>query len=127
MNKSTAFIADFIAIAAFALFARMAHQSDDMPFNFLGWLSTLWPFVLGVVLAWGVLALAKLDGVRVAPGGVVAWIVTVVVGLAIWGVRNGAFPHWSFILVASSVSALLMLGWRAIAGVVVRRRSPSQA
>lgn len=127
MNKSTAFIADLIAIAAFALFARMAHQSDDMPFNFLGWLSTLWPFVIGVVLAWGVLALAKLDGVRVAPGGVVAWIVTVVVGLAIWGVRNGAFPHWSFILVASSVSALLMLGWRAIAGVVVRRRSPSQA
>lgn len=122
MTKTTAIAADLVAIAVFALLARMAHQTDEMPFTFVGWLSTLWPFLLGVLVAWAVLAATKMDGVRVAPGGLVAWIVVVVVGLAIWGVRNAAFPHWSFILVASLMSALLMLGWRGIAGAVRRRR-----
>ena len=45
-----------------------------------------------------------------------AVVLTVVTGLVVWGIRNQAIPHWSFILVATSVSALLMLGWRAIAG-----------
>ena len=49
ISKPYAIAADYVAIAAFALLARAAHQSDDMPFNFTGWLSTLWPFALGAV------------------------------------------------------------------------------
>lgn len=122
MSRISALTADIVAIAAFALFARIAHQTDDMPLNFAGWLSTLWPFLLGVALAWVVIATAKWDGTRLVPAGVCAWLTTVVVGLGIWTVRNGEFPHWSFILVATTMSALLMLGWRVIAGVVGRRR-----
>lgn len=122
MKNSTAVVVDLVAIALFALLARLAHQSEDMPFTFMGWLSTLWPFVGGVIVAWAVLLAAKLDGTRVAPGGIVAWLVVVAVGLAIWGVRNAAFPHWSFILVASVMSGLLMLGWRGIANATARRR-----
>ncbi|RSZ64709.1 DUF3054 domain-containing protein [Corynebacterium hylobatis] len=122
MSRISALTADVVAIAAFALFARIAHQTDDMPLNFGGWLSTLWPFLLGVALSWVVIAAAKWDGARLVPAGVSAWLITVVVGLGIWTVRNGEFPHWSFILVATIMSALFMLGWRAIAGIVERRR-----
>ncbi|MCS5480535.1 DUF3054 domain-containing protein [Corynebacterium sp. YIM 101645] len=122
MSRISALTADVVAIAAFALFARIAHQTDDMPLNFGGWLSTLWPFLLGVALSWVVITAAKWDGARLVPAGVSAWLITVVVGLGIWTVRNGEFPHWSFILVATIMSALFMLGWRAIAGIVGRRR-----
>jgi len=46
-------------------------------------------------------------------GGII-WIVTVVTGLVIWGIRNQSIPHWSFIIVATTMSALLMLGWRGV-------------
>lgn len=109
ISKPYAIAADYIAIAAFALLARAAHQSDDMPFNFSGWLSTLWPFALGVTLGWLI--------ARENKGGLI-WIITVVTGLVIWGIRNGDVPHWSFIVVATTMSALLMLGWRGIAKLV---------
>ncbi len=114
---------DALAIALFALLARMAHQSEEMPFTFAGWLSTLWPFLLGVVLAWVVIAALKWDGVRIVPAGLSAWIITAVTGLAIWGLNNGSVPHWSFIIVASVMSGLLMLGWRAGAIPIQRRRA----
>jgi peptidoglycan/LPS O-acetylase OafA/YrhL len=122
MSRISALTADVVAISVFALFARIAHQTDDMPLNFAGWLSTLWPFLLGVALSWIVIVAAKWDGARLVPAGVSAWIITVVAGLGIWAARNGEFPHWSFMLVATIMSALLMLGWRAIAGSVGRRR-----
>lgn len=100
----------------------MAHQSEEMPFTFVGWLETLWPFLLGVVLAWIVIAAAKWDGARLAPAGITAWIITAAVGLIIWGFNNGSVPHWSFIIVATVMSGILMLGWRAIATPILRRR-----
>lgn len=121
MTKSQALIADIIATAVFALFARLAHQSDTMPLSFTGWLSTLWPFLLGGAIAWGIIIAAKWDAVRLAPAGVTAWLLTAGIGLVIWSVRNGAIPHWSFILVATLSTFVLMLGWRALAGAMRRR------
>ena len=109
ISRPSAIAADYVAIAVFALLARAAHQSDEMPFNFTGWLSTLWPFALGVTLGWLI--------TRKNNGGII-WIVTVVTGLVIWGIRNQDIPHWSFIIVATVMSALLMLGWRGVAKLV---------
>ena len=113
---------DIVAIGVFALLARIAHQSEDMPLSFAGWLSTLWPFALGVALGWGVAALTGRDGRRVRSGGLMVWLITVVCGLTIWGVKHGAVPHWSFMVVAGTMSALLMLGWRGVASAVEARR-----
>lgn len=115
MNRYTGLIVDVIAIAVFAFLARLAHQSDSMPLSFLGWLETLWPFLLGVGLSWILISLRGWDGARPAPAGVSAWLITAFIGLVIWGLRNASVPHWSFILVATVMSGLLMLGWRALA------------
>ena len=122
MNRVTVLVADLVAVFAFATFARMAHRGDGMALSLAGVLSTYWPFALGVAVAFIVIVAAKWDGGKVRPAGVTAWVVTVVIGLSIWGLRNAAVPHWSFILVASIMSALMMLGWRAVAGAVAKRK-----
>lgn len=104
---------DIAAIGIFALLARIAHRSEEMPLTVGGWLSTTWPFALGVLLGWAVVLLTGKDGRRLG-GGVMIWLITVIVGLSIWGVKHGQAPHWSFMIVAGSMSALLMLGWRGV-------------
>lgn len=109
-------IFDAIALAVFALLARIAHQSADMPLSFVGWLSTLWPFLIGLGLGWLLLSRATaltVSGARNGRGAAIVWLCTIIVGLVIWALRNGAVPHWSFVLVASATSAVFMFGWRA--------------
>ena len=109
-------IFDAIALAVFALLARIAHQSADMPLSFVGWLSTLWPFPIGLGLGWLLLSRATaltVSGARNGRGAAIVWLCTIIVGLVIWALRNGAVPHWSFVLVASATSAVFMFGWRA--------------
>ena len=108
-----AIAADFVAIAAFALLARAAHQSAEMKFNLAGWFETFIPFAVGLALAWLITRRNR---------GWLIWLITIVVGLIIWGFYRDKLPHWSFVIVASSMSALLMLGWRGIASLVLRRR-----
>ena len=119
-------IFDAIALAVFALLARIAHQSADMPLSFVGWLSTLWPFLIGLGLGWLLLSRATaptmVSGARNGRGAAIVWLCTVVVGLVIWALRNGTVPHWSFVLVASATSALFMFGWRAAATLASSRK-----
>lgn len=118
ISRTTAIAMDTLAIAVFALLARIAHQTDEMPLNLTGWLSTLWPFLVGVALAWVIVTFAgKAEGAR---SGVLIWLITVATGLTIWGMKNQQLPHWSFIVVASVMSALLMLGWRGVARLIKR-------
>ena len=56
--------------------------------------------------------------------GVIVWLVTVLTGLAIWAARHAAVPHISFIIVATTMSGLLLLGWRA-AGRLVAAVGPN--
>ncbi|QNQ91198.1 DUF3054 family protein [Corynebacterium poyangense] len=103
---------DALAIFLFALLARIAHNSADLPLSFLGILNSAWPFWLGLALAWAIIYIRRLPGLPLSPAGVLIWVCSVVVGLAIWGIKHAAFPHWSFILVAGITSAILLFGWR---------------
>ncbi|QFQ01613.1 hypothetical protein CUROG_01060 [Corynebacterium urogenitale] len=121
-SPATAFVLDLIAIALFGLFARIAHQSEDIPLNFMGWLATTWPFWLGVLLAWLLLwfgAVGNHSGHELS-AGVPVWVSTVITGLVIWGIINAKLPHWSFVLVAAVMSALLLFGWRSLSSLVRR-------
>lgn len=112
---------DLLALLIFALLARLAHD-DGSGFSVLRWLDTAWPFMLGAVIVWGILLAA---GTRAAGQalrtGVVVWLGSLIVGLGIWAIRNAAIPHWSFILVATLMSALLLFGWRGIAQLRARK------
>lgn len=109
-------LTDVVGLGIFSLLARIAHQKDGLELSFTGVLDTAWPFWFGAVIGWLLAELRKQDGTQVRSGGWYIWIITVVLGLAIWGIRHAEFPHWSFILVASSTSAIILLGWRALFG-----------
>ncbi|MEJ6013211.1 DUF3054 domain-containing protein [Corynebacterium sp. H127] len=111
------FFYDVIAILAFAIFARLAHKSE--PFTVANILDTWWPFLVGVALAWAIIAALKLRATSLLAGSFV-WVLSAVGGLSIWGIRNGHVPHISFIIVATVMSGLLLLGWRLLAGRIRR-------
>lgn len=121
MNRWMSLLCDSIAIGLFALFARIAHQTPDMPLTAQGWFFTWLPFLAGVFIAYLMVILpAKLPSERIRPAGLSVWAFAVVIGLTIWGINNGEVPHWSFMIVALTASAILLLGWRALFKVITR-------
>ncbi|WP_315525999.1 DUF3054 domain-containing protein [Corynebacterium durum] len=104
---------DAAAILLFALLARVAHRGDR-GLTVWTWLDTAWPFLIGVAIAW-LAARRVFRGSAQGMGfGGVVWVLAVVTGLGIWWARHATVPHWSFIIVASVTSALLLFGWRLV-------------
>ncbi|WP_367271523.1 DUF3054 domain-containing protein [uncultured Corynebacterium sp.] len=120
MSVTRTIVMDFFAIFAFAVLARMAHNTESDPFTLTNVLDTLWPFLLGGLIGHGICAAAKKHPLPVAPGGLIIWLATAVTGLLIWALRNGEVPHWSFIIVATVMSAVLLLGVRLLAKMVLK-------
>ncbi len=81
--------------------------------------TTAWPFLSGTAVGW-LASQAWRRPTAVYPTGVVVWLCTVAIGMLLRKV-TAAGVAGSFIVVASTVTALLLLGWRAIAQP--RRRS----
>lgn len=123
-SRTTTLILDIVAVFVFAVLARLAHQTPEMPFTFPNVVGTFWPFALGTLIAWAFIwsraTAATAFGRKISLGAIV-WICTAVAGLAIWGIRHGAVPHWSFMIVATTMSAILILGWRGIASLVTKK------
>lgn len=103
-------IIDSALIFVFAILARLAHGGISVG----AVLDTFWPFALGTVIGTVVVAMVNRSS-HVVQGGIIIWITTVVAGLSIWALRHQELPHISFIIVASLMSALLLLSWRLIA------------
>lgn len=115
------FVLDAVLIVVFSTFGRGAHSEGLGAAQVWG---TAWPFLVGLVVGWLTLLVA-----RRAPGtvgsGVAVWISSLVVGMVIRGIGDGRVPHWSFIIVAAVVTAVFLIGWRAIRAAVLRRKSPA--
>lgn len=116
----SAFVVDVICVIVFSLVGRGAHGRQP---GLAGLLTTAWPFLVGLVVAWLIWLVARRGTPVSARAGVLFWLCTLVVGMAIWGLREGRVPHWSFVLVAGVATAILLIGWRAIAALVLRRRA----
>lgn len=114
-----AMAADLAAIALFALLARLAHGGLSLS----AWAQTVWPWLIGAGIGWVLLlSIARpARSSRWREAGII-WGATIVGGMAVWAVVNGSLPHWSFLLVAALMSALLLGGWRALAGLAARRQ-----
>ncbi|HYB81364.1 MAG TPA: DUF3054 domain-containing protein, partial [Mycobacterium sp.] len=77
------------------------------------------PFLTGTVVGW----LASRGWRRptaVAPTGVVVWLFTVAVGMFLRKASSAGVAA-SFVVVAASVTGVLLLGWRVVVGLTRRR------
>ncbi|NKE08969.1 MULTISPECIES: DUF3054 domain-containing protein [Kocuria] len=108
-------VIDVLLICVFATVGRAAHGENP-----LGFPDTAWPFLAAAAVGWVGIAMAGRPGISIQ-GGLLLWIVTVVGGMALRTV-SGQGVEPSFILVASTVLLVFLVGWRAIAGTVLRRR-----
>ena len=121
-SPAVAAVLDLLVVVLFAAVGRRSHAEATA---LSGLFHTAWPFVVGGAIGWlAAFALYrnKFDAFLLVPTGIVVWVMTVVVGMALRAL-SGQGTAFSFIIVATVVTAVLLLGWRALARLVpsVRR------
>ena len=108
------FALDLACVVVFTIIGMAMHGSPAGAF-----LLTVWPFVLGLAIAWALPGVRSLPLI-LWPTGVIVWAVTTVVGLALRAVTDGGVSG-AFPFVTAGVLALLILGWRGILEIKERR------
>jgi hypothetical protein len=111
-------VLDAAVVVVFALVGRASHGEDLAPSGVLG---TAWPFLAAGVVGW-IVARAWRSPTRVVPVGVIVWAVTVVVGMVLRAL-TGEGVVVPFVITTAIILGILMLGWRAISALLVRRRA----
>ncbi len=103
---------DVLAILVFVAIGRHTH---DHGLSVPGLVSTMWPFVVGLIVAWSVMFVRHQSGASLRDGAVIA-VITVTVGMAVrvWAGQGTAL---AFIVVALVFLVAFMDGWR----LVIRR------
>ncbi|MCV7078997.1 DUF3054 domain-containing protein [Mycobacterium szulgai] len=109
-----------IDVVAVLVFCALGRRSHDEGINVTGVATTAWPFLSGTVVGW-LLSRAWQRPTAVAPTGLIVWVCTVAVGMLLRKASSAGVAA-SFIVVASTVTAVLLLGWRAAVGLTQRRR-----
>jgi hypothetical protein len=110
-----------VDVACVLVFCAVGRRSHDEALSVAGIATTAWPFLSGTGLGW-LAARAWRRPTAVAPTGLVVWVCTVAVGMLLRKV-NSAGVAASFVVVASTVTALLLLGWRA--ALLLSARKPN--
>ena len=105
-----ALTADIACLVVFATIGRRTHAEG---LTLVGIADTAWPFVAGAAVGW-LLVRGWRRPTAIAPTGVTVWACTVVVAMMLRRV-TGEGTALSFVVVASLVTGVLMLGWRAAA------------
>jgi len=109
-----------IDVVAVLVFCAVGRRSHDEGLSIGGVATTAWPFLAGTAVGW-LASRAWRQPTAVAPTGVIVWLCTVVVGMLLRKASSAGVAA-SFVMVAASVTAVLLLGWRAVAGPALRRR-----
>ncbi|WIB78473.1 DUF3054 domain-containing protein [Curtobacterium sp. MCPF17_002] len=109
-------VIDVVLIVVFTLIGRSSHGEAETA---LGLWTTAYPFLAGWAIAY-VTSGAWARPLRFWPTGVVVWVLTVFVGLAIrvatgQGDVDGNPLPISFVIVATIVLGVFLLGWRGLA------------
>lgn len=118
MRYVPAFLLDAVLVLVFAVIGRASHEESPA-----GFLLTAWPFLVALLIGHALAALLPARPRRswsVAWGAVV-WVVTVAGGMLL-RVATGETAQIAFIVVATLVLGLFLIGWRALAAWSRRRR-----
>lgn len=108
------------AIVVFAVIGRMSHEEGILGRAGLGLAQTVWPFLVGAAIGW-VLIKGWTAPCSVRPVGVTVWGATLVGGMLL-RLASGQGVQLSFVIVAGVVLAAFLMGWRAISGMLAKRR-----
>ncbi len=105
-------LVDALLVIVFCAIGRRSHDEAVLA----GLLKTVWPFGIGLLVGWAVAVYAargaRFDPTALWPSGIVIWACTLVGGMLLRAV-SGQGVAVSFVIVAASVLALFLLGWRA--------------
>ena len=116
MKTWAAAILDLVCVVAFVAVGISSHGEDDSLVRVAA------PFVAALAIGWVIaIPLKPAESLR---AGFVIWLVTLV-GCMLLRRVGGDGTAFTFILVAAGFLALTLLGWRGIAALVLRRRSPA--
>ncbi|NKY85731.1 DUF3054 domain-containing protein [Nocardia veterana] len=127
MRKLLPLLIDVVLVIVFCAIGRRSHDEAVAA----GLLRTVWPFGAGLLLGWIFAALvasrgraagaaARFDGTALWPTGVAVWLSTLIGGMVL-RVVSGQGTAVSFVIVAATVLAVFLLGWRGLWSVVGRR------
>ncbi|HLU97061.1 MAG TPA: DUF3054 domain-containing protein [Thermobifida alba] len=118
MRSLPAAVVDAAVVLLFVLIGRSSHGEAN---TLLDVVVTLWPFAASLTLGWLVTRAWRLP---IAPlrTGLGVWAITVAAGMALRALSGGGIAV-SFIAVASLFLAAGLIGWRAVATLLLSRRA----
>ncbi|MEO8908464.1 MAG: DUF3054 domain-containing protein [Microbacteriaceae bacterium] len=112
-------------VAAVLLFVASGRSSHAEALSIVGLSVTAWPFLGGLLVGWLVAGVfvggAWHHPLAVTRTGLVVWASTLVVGMLL-RVVSGQGTAFAFVVVATVVLCVLLVGWRAVALLVRRLR-----
>jgi Protein of unknown function (DUF3054) len=113
----------WLAVDVFGVlvFCAVGRRSHDEGLDLRGVAVTAWPFLTGTLVGW-LASRAWRQPTALVPTGVVVWLSTVVVGMVLRKAGSAGVAT-SFVVVAGSVIAFLLLGWRTVVRLGARHRS----
>ncbi len=117
-----AVLADVVSVVVFCALGRRSHAEG---LTLAGIAETAWPFLTGAGVGW-LASRGWRAPTAIAPTGVVVWLSTIIVGMLLRKATSAGVAV-SFIIVASLVTAALLLGWRGALAVSRRRDGQSRA
>ncbi len=115
-------LVDLVAVLAFVTLGRRSHDEGAA---LVGIVSTAWPFVTGALVGEAVVAAVRQDP-RALRSGAVVVAGCLLTGLPLRRLAGDGTPV-PFVLVATTVLVLFVLGWRVALRVAGRRRQPRGA
>ena len=121
MQILPAIAVDVICILVFAIVGRSSHQETT---DLLGVAHTAWPFLVGCLL--GTLICRTWRHPYLLRSGVAVWLGTVIGGMTLRWLTGGGV-QLSFVLVASCVLAVFLIGWRAGLRLIQHARARTTA
>lgn len=111
---------DVVLVIVFAIIGRASHHESV---SLGGVISTAWPFLTALLLGW-VLTRAWKHPLRIWPHAVCLWLITLAGGMAL-RILSGESAAVAFVIVATLFLALVLLGHRVIANIILKRKSNS--
>lgn len=113
-TKGLAVLVDVVLVLVFVAIGRRSHAESSA---LAGLATTAWPFLAGLALGW-FLAQAWRNPTALWPQGVIVWLDTVVIGMALRAL-TGTGIAFTFVLVALVSLGVFLLGWRALGRLLV--------